>query len=64
MIAKSYLQVFDVDFIEIYALVVKFTSNEIIIIIQAIIELEMHQINVKSNFLNRKLKKDIYVNQT
>jgi hypothetical protein len=43
--------------------IIKFVSTHLILAIVAILDSELHQINVKTTFLNKKLDKKIYMNQ-
>jgi hypothetical protein len=52
-----------VDFIDTYSPVAKFTSVRIIMSIIAKFDLELHQLDVKTVFLNGELKEDIYMVQ-
>ena len=61
--AKGFTQQPCVDFVDTYSLVAKFASNRIIMSIVAIMDLELHQLDVKTAFLNGELKEDIYMLQ-
>jgi hypothetical protein len=50
-----------VDFVDTYSLIAKFTSVRIIMSIVAKMDLELHQLVVKTTFLNGELKEDIYM---
>lgn len=63
LVAKRYSQVVGVDFNETYAPMAKFTTIRTIVVIWATMDLEMHQMDVKTTFLNREFKEDIYVDQ-
>jgi hypothetical protein len=52
-----------VDFIDTYSPVAKFTLVRIIMSIIGKMDLELHQLDVKSAFLNGELKGDIYMVQ-
>lgn len=64
LVVKHYLQVFGIDFNEIYDLVAKFTTIRTTMIIEVEIDLEIHQINIEINFLNRNLEEDIHIDQS
>lgn len=63
LVAKGYSQVAGVDFNETFAPVAKFTTIRTIVAIGASIDLEMHQMDVKTAFLNGELEEDIYMEQ-
>jgi hypothetical protein len=50
-------------FNETFLPVAKFTTIETIIAIGAAMDLEMHNTDVKTTFLNRKLEEDIHIEQ-
>lgn len=51
------------DFNETFASVAKFTTIRTIVAIGAAMDLEMHQMDVKTAFLNGELEEDIYMDQ-
>jgi hypothetical protein len=61
LVAKGYAQQFGIDYGETYAPVAKFTSIRALIAIGASHDLEMHQMDVKTAFLNGDLNEDIYM---
>ena len=61
LVAKGFTQQPGVDFVDIYSHVAKFTSVRIIMSIVAKMDLELHQLDVKTTFLNGELKEDIYM---
>ena len=63
LVAKGYNQQPGVDFVDTYSLVVRFTSVRIIMSIVARMNLELHQLDVKTAFLNGELKEDIFMIQ-
>jgi len=58
---KRYSQQFGVDYDETFASVAKFTSIRVILSIAAVLNLEIHQMDVKCAFLNGDLDKEIYM---
>lgn len=60
LVAKNILQVKRVDYHETFALVATFITNQYILAIKACMDMEMNQIDVKTAFLDCKLKEDIY----
>jgi Reverse transcriptase (RNA-dependent DNA polymerase) len=63
LVAKGYSQVHGVDYEETFAPVVKFTSVRIPIAIVALLDLELHQMDVVTAFLNGDLNEDIFMEQ-
>ena len=61
--AKGFTQQPGVDYVDTYSLVVKFASIRIIMVVAARLDLELHQLNVKTAFLNGDLKKELYMDQ-
>ena len=61
--AKGFAQVHGVDFHETFAPVAKFTTIRCILAIGAAMDLEIHQMDVKTAFLNGDLDEDIYMVQ-
>lgn len=61
LVAKGYAQQFGIDYDETYAPVAKFTSIRALIAIGASHDLEMHQMDVKTAFLNGDLNEEIYM---
>jgi hypothetical protein len=63
LVAKGYSQVEGVDFNETFAPVAKFTTIRCMLAIGAAMDLEIHQMDVKTTFLNGELEEDIYMDQ-
>jgi len=63
LVAKGYSQVDGVDFTETFAPVVKFNSLRTVLAIAAMMDLEIHQMDVKTAFLNGDLEEEIYLEQ-
>ena len=63
LVVKGYSQVAGIDFNETFALVAKFSTIQCILALGAVMDLEMHQMDVKTAFLNGDLEKDIYMDQ-
>jgi hypothetical protein len=61
LVAKGYAQQFGIDYDETYAPVAKFTSIRELIAIGASHDFEMHQMDVKTAFLNGDLNEEIYM---
>ena len=63
LVAKGSLQVEGVNFSETFALVAKYNTTRVILILVATMGLEIHQIVVKTVFLNGELDVEIYMKQ-
>jgi hypothetical protein len=63
LVAKGYSQVEGVDFNETFAPMAKFTIIRCMLAIGATMDLEIHQMDVKTAFLNGELEEDIYMDQ-
>ena len=63
LVAKGFTQPPSVDFVYTYSPVAKFASNRIIMSAVERMDLELHQLNVKTTFHNGELKEDIFMIQ-
>jgi hypothetical protein len=63
LVAKGYAQKEGIDYNETFALVAKMTSICILLALIAIEDLEVHQMDVKTTFLNGDLEEEIYMDQ-
>uniref|UniRef100_A0A2N9FK26 CCHC-type domain-containing protein n=1 Tax=Fagus sylvatica TaxID=28930 RepID=A0A2N9FK26_FAGSY len=63
LVAKGFTQQPGVDFVDTYSPVAKFASIQIIMVVAARLDLELHQLDVKTAFLNGDLKEEIYMDQ-
>jgi hypothetical protein len=63
LVTKGFTQQHGIDFVDTYSPVAKFTSNKIIMSIVAKMDLELHQLDMKTSFLNGELKEDIHMIQ-
>ena len=63
LVAKGYTQKEWIDHDESFFPVVRFASIRLIFAIVASLDLELHQMNVKTAFLNKGLEEEIYMQQ-
>jgi len=63
LVIRGFSQVQGVNFEKTFALVAKFTTIRCILALGALLDLEMHHMNVKTAFLNGNLEEDIYMEQ-
>lgn len=61
MVARVFAQTKGVDFYETYTPIVKFASIIAIFTLEAIYNLKIHQIDVKGDFVDEELAKNIYM---
>jgi hypothetical protein len=61
VVAKGFTQIKGLDYDETFAPIVKFTSICILLAITAHNDLEIHQIDIKTAFLNGEIKEEIYL---
>ena len=61
--AKGYIQREGVDYEETFSPVVRFASIHLILAMVASLDLELHQMNVKTTFHNRDLDEEIFMDQ-
>ncbi|GJS16460.1 retrotransposon protein, putative, ty1-copia subclass [Tanacetum coccineum] len=63
LVIKGYIQREGLDYFDTYSLVTRITSIRMILAIAALRNLEIHQMDVKTAFLNGDLEEEIYMNQ-
>ena len=61
LIAKGFKQKKGLDFFDTYSPVTRITSIRLLIAIATLYDLEIHQIDVKTAFLNGELEEEIYM---
>jgi hypothetical protein len=59
LITHGFSQTKGLDFHQTFVFVVKFISIKVLLTLATTLDLEIHQMDVKSVFLNKKLEKDI-----
>ena len=63
LVAKGFKQKEDIDFFDTFSPITKVTSIRLLIAITAIHNLMIHQMDVKTAFLNGVLEEEIYMDQ-
>ena len=63
LVAKGYIQQESIDYEETFSSVVRIVSIRLILAIVAHMDFELHQMDVKTTFLNRELNEKIYMEQ-
>ncbi|PHT95820.1 hypothetical protein T459_03702 [Capsicum annuum] len=63
LVDKGYSQVPGFDFTDVFSPVVKHSSIRALLVIMAMHNIELEQLDVKTTFLHRELKEDIYMQQ-
>ena len=64
MLLFGFKQKADLDFFDMFSPITRITSIRLLIAIAAIFYLKIHQIDVKTAFLNRDLEEEIYMDQS
>ncbi len=63
LVARGFTQTFKVNYNETFAIVAKFVSIRCVLALVAIEDMEIHQMDVKTAFLNGDLEEEIYMEQ-
>ena len=63
LVAKGYTQKEGEDFFDTYSLVARLTTIHTLIVVEASYGLIIHQMDIKTTFLNRELDEEIYTDQ-
>ena len=61
LVTKGFAQKYGVDYYEMFAPVVKFTLIRTLLLIGATLDMEIHQMDVKTVFLNIDIQEDVYM---
>ena len=64
LIARVFKQKANLDFLDTFSPVTRIISIRLLIAIATIFDLKIHQMNVKTAFLNGDLEKEIYIDQS
>ena len=63
LVVKGYRQKEGLDYFDTYSPVMRITSIRVLVAIAAVYGLEIHQMDVKTAFLNGELEEEIYMEQ-
>jgi hypothetical protein len=63
LVTKGFTQTYEVDYNKTFVPIVKFTSIRFILALVAFEDMEIHQMDVKTAFLNCELEEEIYMEQ-
>ncbi len=63
LVARGFLQIHGIDFDKTYVPVAKFVSIKTMLALGAILDLEIHHMDVKCAFLNGELFEEVYMTQ-
>ena len=63
MVAQEYTQIKGIDFDDIFALVAKLESIQMLLAITCYLKIKLYQMNVKSAFLNGYLNEEAFIEQ-
>jgi len=64
LITRGFSQIYDIDYLDIYASIVKLASIRIFLAIAAIYGLEIHQMDIVTTFLAGDLEEEIFMKQS
>jgi len=61
LVGKDYQQKEGLDYFDSYSPITRITSIRMLIVIVVLHNLDIHQMNIKTAFINRELNEEIYV---
>ncbi len=61
LMARGFSQIHGIDFDKMYVLVAKFVSIKTMLMLRAILDLEIHQMDMKYAFFNGELFEEVYM---
>ena len=64
LVVNGYRQKEGLDYFDTYSPVTRITSIRMLIALAAVYDLKIHQMDVKTTFLNGELKEEIYMEQS
>ena len=64
LMIREFSQIYEIDYLNIYASMIKLTSIRILLAITVIYELKIHQMNIVTAFLTGELKEEIFMKQS
>jgi hypothetical protein len=63
LVARGFTQTYEMDYSETFAPIAKFTSIRCILTLAALEDMEIHQMDMKTAFLNGELEEEIYMEE-
>ena len=63
LVAKGFTQEVGIDYEKTFSLVVNFTSIRLLLAIVSYLDLELHQMDVNTTFINEELNEEVYMEQ-
>jgi hypothetical protein len=63
LVAKGFRQREGIDYFDTYAPVARITSIRVLVVLESIYKLVVHQMDVKITFLNGNLDEEVYMDQ-
>ncbi len=63
LVAQGYSQEHGIDFDEVFSPVARFTTIRTVLALSTLLDLELHQLDVKTAFLNGTMEDEIYMRQ-
>ena len=63
LVAKGYVQTYDVDYYDTFSPIAKLTSVHLFISLVASYDWDLHQLDIKNAFLHGDLQEEVYMEQ-